>query len=326
MRLFSLICFLLVFVTVDQAQAQQARRGRFFQKIRNELFSSSKNSDSDKEKEAKEGKTQARTPSADANNRKPVNSQRSLAPVPTQPSRGIQNRQPSLANTKDYYRPSPTNGYSRSSAKKQPQSSSVFTAKSTSPIRSRQTKSSNPSKGFGFSVRMDGDDQLVVSTVERDGNAASEGLRRGDVVLEIGGIEATSLEEFDEISNVMSDGDQMEFKIKRSGREQKLDILFGDSPTSEIPAGEVKENRASNSQPRRYDFAPPAASAPKQTNSVLTSQPPIANSKSRPASYSNDSAATRQIRYLNQTIEKQNLQIQYLQQQIKHLQRSNRSR
>ena len=320
MRIFLLIALITVFVAVDRVEAQQSRRGRFFQKIKNDLFAPPKTPSQNDT-----AKTPSKTPTlnTDLQNQDPRRSTPRQTSTRPQIQRPYQSQQPTLANLGDYYRSNSASRYSNSTQQKEPtNSSSVFTPKSSSTYQARQvkTKSSSNSKGFGFAIRMDSNDALVVTAVDRAGNAAKEGLRRGDIVLEIGGIEATSVEEFDEISKVMNDGDQLEFKIKRSGREKNLDISFGKTPSSDV-AGNVEENRPSKSQARRYDFAPPAGSSTKG-NSVHNSRTPTgANSN-----YASETAATRQIRYLNQTIEKQNRQIQYLQQQVQHYQRSNRSR
>ena len=303
MRILSFAVIIIsLFVITNQADAQQ-RRGRFFQKIKQELFPPKKSEEDAKSKKSADSREKQ-------DQRKPT-AQRS-------DSRDFQNRRvPTLANPNDRRQSPQTRDFA---APKTNRANSIFANKEN--FESRQPRAPKPkvvgaSQGFGFSVRMNNNDQLVVSGVDRNGNAAEEGLRNGDMLLEIGGIEAASVEEFEEISKVMGEGDQMEFKIMRNGREQQVDILFGEMPeTEDVDSGLNKASQHPDHQ-RRYDFAPPNGSP----NSVLSSNARVRPPANPPRNNAFTPSANQQIQALNQTIQKQNQQIQLLQQQIMQLQR-----
>jgi hypothetical protein len=90
-----------------------------------------------------------------------------------------------------------------------------------------------PAVGFGMTLSADKSDNVYVSDIDRNGNAADAGIKKGDYILAIGGARIGSAAEFDEIAKVMSNGDQLEFKISRRGRESDLLLTFGEAP--ELP-------------------------------------------------------------------------------------------
>lgn len=201
------------------------------------------------------------------------------------------------------------------------------------PNQQRPTaKRSGPAKrGFGFTVAMNDKEKLYVSQVAPGSNAAEAGIRRGDRVQEIGGIEANSVQEFDEIAKIMQAGDQMEFKILRGGRDQKLNVQYGEAPAPDknqlsSNSADVRKNAGQN---KRYDFAPP-----RDAESVLDSPIPQNQPRSiRPASQRQpvsqrltDQVDSRQIEQMQKTINQQSGQIQRLQREIKQLRRGGRSR
>ncbi len=93
-----------------------------------------------------------------------------------------------------------------------------------------------PRQGFGL-VLADRDEELFVQTVEPDGNAAECGLRRGDQVLQLGGIDIHSIAEFDEITGIMKAGDQIDLVFSREGEKSTAQLQFGSAP----PLGEETE-------------------------------------------------------------------------------------
>lgn len=300
MNKFLLIAIAAILVFGDQVDAQQNRRGRFFQKIKDDIFGSS-------DKAQSKQPTPANSTADPRQQNRNYQSNRTQSPQRQQPTRNsVYQRQPS-PGTANY----PSSRKNTSLPK-----SSVYDRSSATPVKT----ASSGRKGFGFSVRISDDDDLVVAAVDRYGNAAKEGIRRGDIVSEIGGIEATSAEEFQEIAKVMNQGDQMEFKIKRGSKEKKIEVMYG-----EMPEAKDLPEKSSVSDSRRYDFAPPA-NDDSRSNSVLQNRSRSSNglTATNPVKQNFSDQSRRQIQYLTQTIENQNRQIQILQQKLRHLERQGR--
>ena len=203
-------------------------------------------------------------------------------------------------------------------------------SKSAQKPNSSQYKTARKSErnGFGFEVKLNDDDQILVSKVDSKGNAAEAGIRRGDQIKEIGGIEASSIEEFNEIAKIMSDGDQMEFLVRRGGRDRKIDVQFGNIPEPQqnpTVSNDVNSSRLE----KRYDFAPPNFEERKQTSSSILAPAQSRQSRqgmiqaSAPVTqrFSDQAKPNNQIQRLNQVIQRQNQQIMRLQQEIIRLNR-----
>ena len=167
-------------------------------------------------------------------------------------------------------------------------------------------------------------DELYVSGIDPRGNASESGIRRGDVVLEIGGVVATSVEEYDQISKAMSEGDQMEFRIERHGQTEKMLVAWGEAPDLEdIDVEDLDEapsrSTSSSSRKRNYDFVPPN----EGSKSVLNSGGSSGGSKAaRAASY----GSGNQVQQLSQTVQQQQQTIRQLQSEINRLRGSLQSR
>ena len=174
-------------------------------------------------------------------------------------------------------------------------------------------------QGFGMSVKLDRDDQLVVSNVDPNGNAARAGVRPGDQVLEIGGMEATTVEEFEEISKIMSAGDQLELQFKRGGKTEKILVQYGETPEaaeqtlqdSELgPSGNVGAPKSN------VDFAPPRQEPGNgPLRSVLDDEP---NPKS-PNAFGASFGSRQQIDFLQRTVQTQQQTIRQLQNEVLQL-------
>lgn len=80
--------------------------------------------------------------------------------------------------------------------------------------------------GFGMFVESKGD-ALVVSKLDPKGNAKEAGVKNGDVLVRGGGVDFQSVEEFNQISEILKDGDQLEFEVRRRGKDEKVLITFG---------------------------------------------------------------------------------------------------
>ena len=99
------------------------------------------------------------------------------------------------------------------------------------------TSLSNP-RDFGMTIAANDEKGIVVTRVVPGGNAATAGVRPGDLVIEVGGAELTSMEEFNSIAEVMSQGDQLEFKFQTRGREPRtIQVQYGTTPELEAENG-----------------------------------------------------------------------------------------
>lgn len=81
--------------------------------------------------------------------------------------------------------------------------------------------------GFGVIVQAAKNNDLVVTRVHPQGNGVAAGLRPGDIVKTVGGVELTSVEEYDQITKGLGGGDQMEFEVVRRGRPEKTLVTYG---------------------------------------------------------------------------------------------------
>lgn len=114
-------------------------------------------------------------------------------------------------------------------ARQQPTPASKAEQKPTIKLQSPGT---NPqaiaSKGFGMELQAQGDD-FFIGRIDPRGNAAEAGLRRGDLIEEIGGAPIQVMEEFDAIAKAMRGGDRVEFKVSRRGsKAEKVVVQFGE--------------------------------------------------------------------------------------------------
>ena len=74
------------------------------------------------------------------------------------------------------------------------------------------------------------DQELVVTQLNPAGNASKAGVRKGDRIIGVGGVELDSMLAFNEITDVLKDGDSLEFLVDQSGKESKKLVLFGKAP------------------------------------------------------------------------------------------------
>ncbi len=76
---------------------------------------------------------------------------------------------------------------------------------------------------------------LRIRNIARGGLCADSGLKRGDVIVNIGGIPTSQEGEFQGIMNVIQQGDEMEFTVIRNGRQQKVMVQFGEPAAGSQP-------------------------------------------------------------------------------------------
>lgn len=101
-------------------------------------------------------------------------------------------------------------------------------------------------EGFGMRVEQRGE-SLVVRQIDGKGNAAEAGIKRGDIILNGGGVEFSTVDEFNQITEILKNGDQLEFEIERRGKKEKLLIQFGEA--SAAPENQPATSGDRNGQP-----------------------------------------------------------------------------
>lgn len=133
---------------------------------------------------------------------------------------------------------------------------------------SDRAEAANPqalgAKGFGMQLQKQGD-YFFVGQIDPRGNAAEAGLRRGDLVEEIGGAPIKVVEEFEAIAKAMRGGDRVEFKVSRRGsKAQKINVQFG-------------EIEPESDEPNRIEIAPADSPTPAATRRRMTDryEPPV---------------------------------------------------
>lgn len=80
--------------------------------------------------------------------------------------------------------------------------------------------------GFGMLLVSKGD-KHVVTRVDPKGNAKKAGLRIGDEVFKAAGIKLQSMDEFNQITDVLREGDQIEVEYRRKGEKEMSLVMFG---------------------------------------------------------------------------------------------------
>ncbi len=222
------------------------------------------------------------------------------------PQRGIPQHQPTLAapNTR---MPTPEFAAPRLPEYRQPET--------TNAGRPQQVPA-----GFGI-VLVEQKDRLVVAEITPDSNAAQAGLRRGDVITQIGGVDISTLDEFDEITRLMQNGDQIEFEFARNGKTSKVSVSYG-SPEQvgdELPASQVTESRSAGIDDNSNDFAPPRV-ATQRTNSILDSTSGSSRTTVGPPRGDANNSDSAELQALRRTVEEQRRTIERLENELKRLQ------
>jgi len=172
----------------------------------------------------------------------------------------------------------------------------------------------NRKPGFGMMVQKSQDNKLVVSGVQRGGNASRAGLRPGDQLLSFGGGKLTGMEELQQIAKTLGQGDQVEVEFARQGKKQKSLLQFGLPPqegqivtSSRSSAGVIESAAIDNSMPSVLD-------SPVEHVSRLE---PVAGSPATPVK-----ASTGKITSLNETIEQQQSKMEAMAEELKLLRKS----
>lgn len=118
------------------------------------------------------------------------------------------------------------------------------TAGSASKGTAAKTDQRLSAKGFGMKIQQSGE-RFYVSEVASRGNAAAAGLRRGDLIVNVGGAPLKVVEEIESIAKAMRSGDRVEFEVSRRGsKAEKVFVQFGQAPKVEQPKDEPQREVA----------------------------------------------------------------------------------
>ena len=280
----------VIFGFVAEDASAQIGRGRLLKKMRDDLFVPPNN----QAQLAKEQAARAAQQKLEAARKAQLEQQKKNARQPTPIGTGA-NRQPAKHG--------------------QPSQANRSQANRSQANRPSQPKPNvargNAKQGFGF-LLTEKNEKLIVSKVDPNGNAAGEGIRPGDVITGIGGVEVETTAAFDEIAEILSNGDTIEIALQRGGKPREIQVAYGEAPIPEeseevAVRGQVEPNGAHSPSRRTADFAPP-----RQT---LSDQP---SRNFRPSS----GAVSRnpgQVEQLNSLVRQQSQRIQALENELRTL-------
>ncbi len=298
-------------VTADTPDDRLFGNGRFLRRLRDDVVGKSKSDPKKKDEAKKPAKADPRSGAANSNDASPTPAKRTAKRAPTPAVR------PPATNPSQSKMPAARSPYAPRSA--------AVPAKVDTRKDSKQT-----SVGFGMQIESK-NDQLIVTKTDSKGNAAEAGVRKGDVVVMVGGVEIGSIEELEEITKILGNGDQLEFEIARRGKKEKVLIQFGEAPEEGevvIERPEIPAKKVGN-----YNFLPePAESSTGGFHSVLKDNrdqsgnwvPPNVNRIPQPATQSSLQPHQRASE-AKATMEQQRLQIQQLKREIERLRQQTES-
>ena len=177
----------------------------------------------------------------------------------------------------------------------------------------RKTPKGPAKSGFGFYV-VEKNEKLIISKIDPNGNAAGVGFRPGDVLTAIGGVEVDTTVAFDEIADILSNGDSIGIAYQRDGKSDEVQVSYGEAPNSEESPtvaieGSLEPTGSLSRSQRVADFAPPRQGVSNQQSSRSLRTP---------------YGATRtpsQIEQLNSTVRQQSQKIQLLENELRALRR-----
>lgn len=87
---------------------------------------------------------------------------------------------------------------------------------------------------LGVSITDNEEGQVEIINVEKESPASLVGLQRGDIILEFDGEKVTSGKMFAYAVRGRSPGENVTLKIKRDGKEKKIQVKLGEYPEKEI--------------------------------------------------------------------------------------------
>ena len=188
--------------------------------------------------------------------------------------------------------------------------------------RANATSRFSSSKGFGAVIQMAKNNQLIVTRLHPQGNAIKAGLKPGDVVKTVGSVELESVQEYEQITQGLKPGDQMEFEFVRRGRAQKALVPFGTAP--EVPASSISDRMPANHAPtesyvdstRNLDGVPSVLDGNSTQPAARVSQLPL----TAPSVVSVPRANEKR---LQRTIESQRAKMERMERELEMLRKTN---
>ena len=283
-RVATFLIAAIIFGFVAEDASAQIGRGRLLKKMRDDLFGQPNHAQLAKEQAARaaqqklEAARKAQLEQQKKNGRKPT-------PIGTGAS-----KQPA----------------------KHGQSSQAVRSQSNRPSQPRPNVARGDAKqGFGFQLA-EKNEKLIVARVDPNGNAAGEGVRPGDVITGIGGVEVETTIAFDEIAEILSNGDTIEIAFQRGGKPREIQVAYGEAPNPEESEevaiqGQVESNGAHAPSRRTADFAPPRQTFGDQ---------PSRNFRPSSGAASHNS---NQVEQLNSLVRQQSQKIQALENELRAL-------
>jgi len=304
---FIIAAFIVGFIA-DTSSAQIGR-GRLLKKFRDDLFGTPNDSfHQAQEAAAREAQLKLEAArKAQLENQKRLANSRQPTPIGTGKKQTAQQPPSQRAQQSPHQRPTPTQ------TRQQPRQNVA-------------NPNQKPKKGFGFQL-VEKERKLFVAKVDPTGNAASKGIRRGDVITGIGGVQIDGTDAFDEIVEILTDGDSIEIAIQRGGKSDEIQVSYGETPNTPEAEGEFRgdiEPIAPLPRNRRTaDFAPPQQQLSNQSSSrnrhVIS--PGHTQTPSRGA-YNPQGTNTQQ---LDSVVRQQASQIQALQRELRAYRQQNQN-
>ncbi len=100
------------------------------------------------------------------------------------------------------------------------------TTSSSTPSRKSGAKESRfIAREFGVEFRIH-DDRLVVTRLQKSGTAKAAGIKPGDVVTTIAGMEITAADDLKQLTEVLKPGDQIEFELVKGKKSEKKLVSY----------------------------------------------------------------------------------------------------
>lgn len=233
-----LVTALSVSIFVGHTSAQESDgpafgKGRLLKKMRDDIFSikkpkfkfpsfkSSSTPTQPKLKFPAPGQSRVPTPALPSASSRPASLDTAAYRHPIQPAQ----TQPAQSPEKSF------SGGSNSTQYKTPSSPAAVAKTKLTPtaIENVTRSAKKQSQAFGMLLETQGQD-LVVTQLNPAGNASKAGVRKGDRIIGVGGLELDSMLAFNEITDVLKDGDSLEFLVDQAGKESKKIVLFGKAP------------------------------------------------------------------------------------------------
>jgi membrane-associated protease RseP (regulator of RpoE activity) len=238
------------------------------------------------------------------------------------PRRGFQTRSNAV--------PTPADPVDYASRNTQPREPRRVTARPQAPMRTRPlppisitptdasekiaNATGNRGPGFGMMVQNSQDNHLVVTGVQRGGNAAFAGIRSGDRLVSVGGGELSGMAELKQIAKTLGQGDLVEVVFSRQGKKQKSLLQFGTAPKEEKVASTDKVDSAVTTSASIDSTMPSVLDSPVERVSRLD---PAAGGPAVPTKASNG-----KITSLNQTIEQQQIKMAAMAEELELLRKA----